>query len=333
MIVGRGRNLLPSRIEEPAAAGGNQGRMDRIDVHHHFAPPAFIAALGAEHAPHPPTRDWTVEQSIDDMDRAGVKTAILSITVPGVWFGDDAAARRLARACNEYGAQLVADYPGRFGLFAALPFPDVDGSLAEIAYALDVLKADGIGFYTSYGKHWLGSPMLAPIYAELDRRGAIAYTHPTKNDCCVNLLPGIPESVIEYGTDTTRTIADLVFSGSATRYPRIRWIFSHAGGTMPFLIGRFTNLAQLPRFAAHLPNGILPELRRFHYDVAQSAHPGAISSLMHLVPVSQVLLGTDFPYQSSAALVAGLRTCGLSEADLHAIECTNARSLLPRLTA
>jgi 6-methylsalicylate decarboxylase len=170
VIVERPRNLLPRGVEETAAAGGNQERMDRIDVHHHFAPPAFIAALGAEHEPNPPSRNWTVRQSIDDMDRAGVKTAILSITVPGLWFGDAAAARRLARACNDYGAQLAADHPGRFGLFAALPFPDVDGSLEEIAYALDVLHADGIGFYTSYGNQWLGSPAFDPI---LDRKSVV----------------------------------------------------------------------------------------------------------------------------------------------------------------
>jgi predicted TIM-barrel fold metal-dependent hydrolase len=161
------------------------------------------------------------------MDKAGVATAITSITTPGVSFGDPVAARRLARECNEYAARLVVDFPGRFGVFAALPLPDIEGSLRETAYALDVLKADGVCMFTSYGDRWLGDPEFTPVMAELDRRKAVLYTHPTAPNCCRNLVPDVPAPIIEYGTDTTRTIASLVFSGTAARFPNIRFIFSH----------------------------------------------------------------------------------------------------------
>jgi predicted TIM-barrel fold metal-dependent hydrolase len=276
-------------------------------------------------------RDWTPAKSLEDMGRAGVATAVLSITTPGLSFGDAAAARRLARECNDYGAGLRRSYPERFGLFAALPLPDIDGTLDEIAYAFDVLRADGVGLFTSYGRRWLGDPYFAPVFEELDRRNAVVFTHPTANECCRNLIPHINESVIEYGTDTTRTIASLVFSGAAARYRNVEFVFSHAGGTMPFLIGRFVNLAKDPRFAAQLPLGVVGELRRFWYDVAQSANPGALSSLMQLVPPSRVLFGSDFPYANAAAHVEGLRGFGFDDAALRAVERANAMALLPSL--
>src|SRR5439155_10704131 len=193
----------------------------RIDVHHHFGPPTYVAALTDKGIAQRPVIEWTVAKSLDDMDKAGVATAVVSITTPGMTFVDAAAGRRLARECNEYGVKLARDYPGRFGLFAAMPMPDVEGTLAEIAYALDTLKADGIGFFTSYGDKWLGDPAFTPVMEELNRRKAVAYTHPTAPNCCRSLVPDIPPAVVEYGTDTTRTIASVVFSGTAARCPDI----------------------------------------------------------------------------------------------------------------
>jgi predicted TIM-barrel fold metal-dependent hydrolase len=249
------------------------------------------------------------------------------VTTPGLNFGDDPAGRALARESNEYAVELRRAHPGRFGLFAALPLPDVDGALREIAYALDVLRADGVGIFTSYGMRWLGDPLFDPVFDELDRRAAVVFVHPTACEACRNLIPDVNEAVIEYGTDTTRAIAGLVFSGAAARYRRIRFIFSHAGGTMPFLIGRFRGLAANERFAARLPDGVLFELRRFFYDVAQAANPGALSSLMQLVPPSQVLFGTDFPYASAAPHVRGVREFFAPDA-VRAIEEENARVLI-----
>lgn len=303
----------------------------RIDVHHHLTPPDYISALGPGIELPPPQRDWSVAKSIEDMDRSGVASAVVSLTTPGLWFGEAAAARRLARGCNEYAARMAADHPGRFGVFAALPLPNIEGSLREIEYALDVLHADGFALFTSYERHWLGDPLFEPVLAELNRRNALVHVHPTCMECCLNLIPDVNEATIEYGTDTARTIASLVFSGAASRFPNLRLIFSHAGGTMPALIERFVNLADLPHVAARLPNGLHYELRKFFYDTAQSANPVAMSALCCVAPTSQVLFGTDFPFRSADKHVRGLRECGFGERDLQLIESDNALGLLPRL--
>jgi predicted TIM-barrel fold metal-dependent hydrolase len=265
------------------------------------------------------------------MDRAGVAVSITSVTTPGLSFAEGELARRLARECNEYAAKIATDQPGRFGTFAMLPLPDIDGSLAELAYALDVLKADGVALFTSYGNRWLGDPSFTPVMDELNRRAAVVYTHPRTADCCRNLIPGVPEPIVEYGTDTTRTIASLVFSGAAHKYRNAKFIFSHAGGTLPFLTERFLRLPLLDKsLQARVPEGVLPELTRFYYDTAQAAHPTALASLLRLVPVSQVVFGTDFPFRSSIDHVKGLQEFGLSESDLRAIDRDNAIRLLPR---
>ena len=311
------------------------GAGHRIDVHHHISPPTYLAALSAKKLGAPPTMGWTLAKSIEDMDRAGVATAITSLTTPAVgpWLGDAAAARRLARECNDEAAKLVADHPGRFGMFAALPMPDVDGSLREIEYALDTLHADGVAFLTSYAGKWLGDPAFAPLFDELNRRHALVYTHPTTPAGCLGLIPEIPESVIEYATDTSRTIGSVLFSGTSARCPHVRMIFSHAGGTMPFLIERFTRLPVLRKdLAPRVPSGVLHELRRFYYDIAQSAHPMALGSLLQIVSISQVLFGTDFPFRTSEEHVRALAECGFKTDQVAAIERENALPLLPRLT-
>lgn len=303
----------------------------RIDVHHHLYPPEYLAGLGRHLKVPPIMSTWTPERSLDQMDRAGIRTAMLSITAPGVWFGDPAEARQLARISNEYGAALKRDHAGRFGLYAVLPTPDLDGSLAEIAYAMDTLHADGIGMFTSYGDKWLGDPAFAPIYEELNRRRAVLYTHPTDAPCCVGLVPAITDYVVEWGTDTTRSIATMVFNGFAGRYPDIKVIFSHAGGTMPFLIERFEVQAKLGDYPQTLPDGPRPALRHFHYDTAQASNPEALGTLMKLVPPSQVVFGTDYPYRTCEEHVRNLATMELRPEDLAAIESGNARRLMPGL--
>ena len=318
-----------------ASAAAQAGKPHRIDVHHHLAPPRWITevVLGRKTGQRP-LADWTPQRAIEDMDRGGVATAVTSISEPSVWFGDDAAARRLARECNEYGAQLVADHPGRFGLFAILPLPDVDGSLAEIAYALDTLHADGICLMTSYQSRYLGDAAFAPVMDELNRRKAVVFTHPVRPDCCRNLVPDVAEPVIELATDTTRSIASLLFSGTVTRCPDIKFIWSHGGGTAPFLAMRFVSWANARKdLAARLPDGPLAALRKFYYDTAQAAHPYALASLMRLVDAHQVVFGTDFPFVTAAATAAGLKDFGFSADALALIERGNAVALLPRVGA
>jgi predicted TIM-barrel fold metal-dependent hydrolase len=318
-----------------SAAAAQGEKPHRIDVHHHLAPPRWIAdVVVGRKTGQRPLADWTPQRSIEDMDRGGVATSMVSISEPSVWFGDDAAARALARECNEYGARLTADHPGRFGQFAILPLPDVEGSLREIEYAFDTLKADGICLMTSYQSKYLGDPAFAPVMDELDRRNAVVFTHPVRPDCCRNLVPDVAEPVIELATDTTRTVASVLFSGTATRCPNIRFIWSHGGGTIPFLTMRLVNWANARKdLKDRLPDGPVAALKKFYYDTAQAAHPYALSSLLRLVSTSQVVFGTDFPFVTAAATAQGLKDFGLSAGDLVAIDRGNAAALLPRLRA
>ncbi len=320
---------------QSAVAQTAEAKPYRIDVHHHLSPPSYIAASVANKFGEGLMRGWTPEKSLADMDQAGIAVAMLSVTQPGVNFTSGEAARRLVRECNEYAAKLIADHPGRFGSFAMLPLTDVDGSLKEIAYALDTLKLDGIGLMTNYHDKWLGDPAFLPVMEELNRRKVVIYTHPATADCCVNLVRTEPPAMIEWGTDTTRTIADIIFSGNAERFRDIRWIFSHAGGTMPFLIERFVRHPQLdPKAKATVPEGTLTELTRFYYDTAQTSNKAAMSALSAIIPTSQIVFGTDFPYRTGLDHVKGLRSCGVfTEAQIMDIERGNALKLLPRLGA
>src|SRR3979409_2167256 len=307
----------------------------RIDVHHHLSPPTYISASNASNLGDPLMKNWKSETILKYMDMAGVAVAILSVTTPVLNFTSGDVARKLARECNDYAARLVADHPGRFGSFAMVPLTDVDGSLQEIAYALDTLKADGIGLMTSYGDKWLGDPSFLPVMEELDRRKAVVYTHPTAANCCVNLVRTQQSVMIEFGTDTTRTIADIIFSGNAQKFRDIRWIFSHAGGTMPFLIERFVRNPLLdPKAKGTVPDGTLAELRRFYYDTAQTSNKGSMAALSAIIPVSQIMFGTDFPYRTSIDHVKGLREAAVfTDEQLAAIERGNALKLLPRLSS
>jgi len=304
----------------------------RIDIHHHLSSPGFIAVIAGRRTGQVPLMKWTVAQSIDDMDQGGVATSILSISEPSVFFGDFDAARTLARETNDFGAKVIADHPGRFGMFATVPLPDVEGSLREIEYALDVLKMDGICMMTDYQGEFLGDPAFGPVMEELNRRKAVVYTHPFRNDCCRNLVPDVFEPLIELGTDTTRTIASLLFSGSAERFPDIKWIFSHAGGTAPFLMQRFTYyFAARKDLQPRLPKGPAYYLERFYYDTANAMTIHPLASLTKLVKPTQVVFGTDFPFLTAKATAAGLREVGLfSTTDLQAIERGNAAQLMPR---
>jgi predicted TIM-barrel fold metal-dependent hydrolase len=313
----------------------------RLDIHQHFVSPAFYTALNAKNASAPVAglaawKDYSPKRSIEAMDRIGVTTSMLSVTAPGVWFGEAQEARQLARELNEFAtARMVGDYKGRFGLFAVLPLPDVEGSLREIAYAFDTLKADGVGLLTSYGKAWLGDKSFAPVFEELNRRKAIVYTHPTDAACCQNLIPGVANQTLEYPTDTTRTIVSLLAGDAATRYQDIRFIFSHAGGTITSVAGRVLGpTATADAFTRPpAPNSRLFHLRRFYYDTAGSANPVSMQALKTLVPVSQILFGTDGPFFDGAPQVAGLQNSGFTREELRDIERENALTLLPRFKA
>ncbi|HVY59897.1 MAG TPA: amidohydrolase family protein [Xanthobacteraceae bacterium] len=327
-------SLLPRAAGAQSATTGAETPF-RIDTHHHLSSPGFIAEIKGRRTGQIPLMNWTPAKSIEDMDQGGVATSILSISEPSVFFGNYDAARALARETNDYGAKVIADHPGRFGMFATVPLPDVDGSLREIEYALDTLKMDGICMMTDYQGKFLGDPAFAPVMDELNRRKAMVYTHPFRNDCCRNLVPDVFEPIIELGTDTTRTIASLLFSGTAARCPDIRFIFSHGGGTMPFLMQRFNFLADIRKdLRARLPEGPAYYLQKFYYDTASASTIYPLVSLTKLVPSSQVVFGTDFPFLTARDTAADLRATKLfTEADLRAIERDNAVRLIPRYKA
>ncbi|NDJ14753.1 MAG: amidohydrolase [Acidobacteriia bacterium] len=310
-----------------------QAPKKRIDIHHHFGPPSWVAAMKGNAMLQPSNTTWTAEKSLEDLDRGNAAAAVLSITNPGLYLGDKPQANRLARECNEYGTRVVHAHPTRFGLFAALPLPDVDASLKEIAYAFDQLHADGIGLMTSYGDTWLGNPAYRPVMEELNRRNAVVQVHPTAAECCrtLNYAPGVGPGSLEYGTDTTRAIMGLCFSGDAVRFPNIRWLWSHGGGTLPFLAGRIAGAAANRR--EELPNGLVPELKRFYYDLAGATNIGVISALKQLVGPDHILFGTDFPpggrILETAQTLHGLNA--FTEPELQLIERDNAIRLLPRL--
>lgn len=310
--------------------GADVANPRRIDIHHHFAPPEWKAEVKGRPLLNAANLRWTPELSLADMDEGGVAASILSITNPGIWFGDKQKTRALARACNEFGANVVHAHPTRFGLFATLPLPDVDASLKEIAYAYDTLKTDGIGLLTSYDDVWLGNQAFRPVMEELNRRKAIVAVHPTAASCCRNLEYGLAPGSIEYGTDTTRAIIGVTFSGDAVRFPQIRFIWSHAGGSLPFLAGRIEGGSAAAKSA--LPNGFIAEASTFYYDLAGAANKGAIASLLQLVKPSQILFGTDFPPGGSAAAEAkAIAATGMLDgAALRAVDRDNAVRLLPR---
>jgi 6-methylsalicylate decarboxylase len=306
-----------------------------VDVHHHIMLPQFLALQeerikrngywGAK------LTEWTPSWSIEEMDKNGAATAILSISTPGCWTGRVEESRRLARTLNEYKAGLVRDYPGRFGFFATIPLPDTEGSLHEIEYALDVLKADGICLLTNYDGKYPGDPAFAPVYDELNRRRAIVYSHAAAVDCCVNMQPGVPMAILEFMFDNTRAITSLLMSGTFTRCPDIRFIFSHCGGALLGMAGRINGWSR--QLGDRLPKGAFHELKRLNFDTASMANPVTFGALLKLVPATQVFFGSDFPWGTMAATREPSRGLGLSADDLYAIEEGNARRLFARLAA
>lgn len=326
--------VIPSAAVRPARADARR----LIDVHSHIIPPFYLTenrdriagSRGGEISR--AWLEWSPQQSLAAMDEHGVETSMLSLSTPGVWFGNAEEARAIARRVNNYGAELARNHPGRFGLFAVIPLPDTEGSLREIEYALDVLKADGIGLFTSYGDKWLGDGAYAPVLEELNRRKALVFVHPTTPNCCRTLMPGISTIMAEVPQDTTRTIISLLFSGTLTRLKDIRFIFCHAGGTLPIVAARITQYG--PKDLAEvLPQGVEYELRRLYYDIAVSGYQPAVAALTGLVPMSQILFGSDFPYRPLGESADTLPQIGLSEKDLAAIGRGNVLGLLPRLKA
>jgi predicted TIM-barrel fold metal-dependent hydrolase len=326
----------PGRLTSIFAPKSGQATHNLIDVHHHYVPPFYFSdnreriAAAAAGRMHPGYAAWTAEQALSAMDIAGVATAVLSLTTPGVWFGDAQAAARTARRVNEYGADLVRTHSGRFGLFAVVPLPDTESSLREIEYAYSALKADGIGLMTSYDDKWLGDPIYEPVFEELNRRKAVMFVHPTTGLCCRTLLPEVNPIMLEIPQDTTRAVVNLLFSGAFTRFKDIRFIFPHAGGSVPMVAGRMRQYAPANN-SQTVPNGIEYELKRLYFDLAGTAYPPAIAALTRLVSTTQILFGSDNPFIPLAETADGVMNLGFSESDLQRVTHDNALRLMPAL--
>ena len=315
-----------------AQTKSESGKPRCVDVHHHVLPPEYVkeiggSAIGAP-AGRPDAPPWSVASSIEAMDQLGIETAITSVSAPGIPLSDAKAVQRLARACNEFSKQMAVDRPRRFGMFAVLPLPDIAASLGEVKHAYEVLSADGIVLHTNYRDLYLGDAHFSPLMEELNRRNAIVFVHPTVCHCSLGVQPDIPTSLIEFPHDTTRTITSMLFNGTFKSHPDIRFIFSHAGGTVPFLINR------IGLMRTHLgPEGPLPLLKHQYYDLALSANPQAMAPLLSMVDVSHVLMGTDYPFAretSVRAAVEGITNSSLDERSVKMIQRENALFLFPR---
>ena len=318
----------------------------RIDVHHHVLPPFYRRLLedAGERPGGVAIPEWSAEKSLRLMDRNGIATSILSVSTPGALLGDDGQARRLARDLNEYCAGVVTDQPTRFGFFATLTLPDVQGAIAEAEYALDVLKADGIVLLTSAAHCYLYEPAIEPLLAYLHERKAVVFVHP--GELPAEPAPGIPAFTADFLLETVRAATGLVLSGALEKYDGIRWILAHAGGFLPYISHRVmltmlrdeSKLVQAKAIVDRKreTRRRLDLIRRFYFDVALSSTPTALPSLLAFADPTRVLYGSDYPFApgpavrfmrqeyEEVALDADVRT---------AIDHRNARALFPRLQA
>ena len=304
---------------------------DRIDVHHHILPSVYTSALakiGITSAGGVPLPNWNAQKSLDVMDRNGIATAITSISAPGIYFGDFEFSKDLAKRCNEFSADLISDNKMRFGGFAVLPLPDVKAAVNELEYALDVLKLDGVVLLSNVDGHYLGTSKFDDLYSELNRRKAIVYIHPTVPANGKFPKMKIPTSVEEFVFDTTRAISSLILNKTLKRFPKIRFIVSHAGGTAPYIAWRMSLLDY------RLHTDTINDLKRLYYDTALSASPYALRSLQELVNPSHILFGSDYPFAPeiiTRMTISGLNTFnGFDEKQLRGINRENAIDLFPQ---
>ncbi len=309
-----------------------------VDIHHHVIPDFYWEASnegGSAAGGITPPR-WSLDGAIAYLDDAGIDVAVPSISTPGVHFGDDAAARTLARQVNEYLAGIKHDRPDRFGAFAALPLPDVDGSLEQIAYALDVLELDGVSIFTNAGGSYLGDSRFDPIFTELERRAAVVFVHPTASPDPIAHTLGLPDSLLDYPVDTSRAIAKLHYSNTFARTPDVKYVFVHAGGTIPFVASRFAIVDEMDVIPGAEERGAFADvLPHLYWDTASAFSDPVLHMLRSVTGLDTVVFGTDYPYPRDAISIGGLRhvkdTAELDASERHAVLGGSAARLIPRL--
>ncbi|MBI4832491.1 MAG: amidohydrolase [Candidatus Lindowbacteria bacterium] len=311
----------------------------RIDVHQHIVPDVFrrlLNSVGITGGAGEEFAAWDEQTTLGVMDEHGIQTSVVSYVLSGIDIKDFDFFRKLCRECNDYTAELIAKYPGRFGGFALLPLPDVEGALDEIRYALDVLKLDGVGMHSNMGGVYPGDQRFEPVFEDLNRRNAVVHLHPTDVPGGRDFRPQWPPYIVEFMFETTRAAANLVYSGTMERHPNVSIILSHAGGAIPYLAWRlWTGEFVIPGLGERAPAGVLEYLKRFYYDTAMAANPGAFASLTELVDPSRILFGTDYPYMPDYAIGEFTRQTAeypdFDTQDRASIERENALELFPRL--
>ncbi|KIJ36684.1 hypothetical protein M422DRAFT_232253 [Sphaerobolus stellatus SS14] len=314
----------------------------RIDVHHHFIPPSYRTALEANggdpsgwHIP-----EWTVEVDQKFKGTQGIETAILSMTAPGsTILKDPKESAKLARDANEFTAKIVKANPKHFGFFASLPsLLDTEHALTEIAYALDVLKADGVTLFTRYGddNHYLGHPDFIPVWDELDRRGAVVFIHPTHSVNTHLVNSKLPQPVIDYPHETARTAVDLIISNTVRTHPNVKIILSHAGGTLPYLISRAAMVSFVPALAVDKTyEEIVEDASSFYFDLALSGNKYTLGLLTEFAKPGHILYGSDHPYAPNAAIsryTEEMDSYLEKKASAEELNRGNALKLFPRLS-
>ena len=306
-------------INKSTAKGG------RIDMHHHHVP-SGMGAGGRGGA-------WTVDATLEQMHKFDISVAILSMTQMGnVLYDNTPKGRAEVRRGNDYGAKLVAEHPKQFGLFAGVPLPDIDGVMKEIEYAFDKLKADGIGIYTNDNQtRWPGDPYFDPMWQELNKRNAIVYMHPLAPPCCTNLNDSVPTAMNEFDFDITRGCTSILANGIFHRFPNVKVIIPHSGGTMPMIAGRIKDRYPMDeKHKEYIPNGVIAELQKFYVDIAHASYPYPMAAMLKFSHPDRILFGTDYPYEPIESTVNELPGLGLSAKQMRAIERENAEKLLPR---
>ena len=309
-----------------------------VDLHHHVIPDFYWEASNedgnAAGGITPPR--WTLDGAIAYLDEAQIDVAVPSISTPGVHFGDDAAARSLAHAVNEYLAGIKHDRPDRFGAFAALPLPDIEGSLEQIAYALDVLELDGVSMFTNAGGSYLGDARFDPIFAELQRRAAVVFVHPTASPDPIAHTLDLPDSLLDYPVDTSRAVAKLHYSNTFARTPDVKYVLAHAGGTIPFVASRFAIVDEMDVIPGARERGAFADvLPRLFWDTASAFSDPVLHMLRSVAGLGNVVFGTDYPYPRDAISIAGLRrleqTVELDDGERRGVLGAAAEKLIPRL--
>jgi len=309
----------------------------RIDVHHHVLPEFYIEAqksAGITSTAYRGFPDWTPQHSLDVMDNESIAASVLSFTSPGIWYGDIDQTKSLAQRCNDYLATLAQDHPGRFGGFGFLPLPDIDAAIAECGRALDELNLDGITLLTSIDDKYIGHPDFEPLYAELNRCKAVVFIHPCYPPGTEADGWDIPRMLIDYPFETTRVAVNLILQGVVQRYPDIKFILSHSGGTLPFLAHRVAIFDKDMPFRDNYPEGAMAYFRKFWFDTALSGHPVPLVGLTGIADKSRILFGTDYPYISTDKVTAesnGFDSWdGFTDAGRAAVNRGNAEVLFPR---